>query len=75
MGQPADYVRQAGFDAIQQEKMVLQYAQSHGKITRKDAAALCRISEHQASRLLRKLFSLKTLRIESKGRSTHYTPP
>lgn len=75
LGQPADYVRQAGFDAIQQEQMVLQCAQSHGKITRKDAAALCRVSEHQASRLLRKLVALKKLKVESKGRSTHYTPP
>jgi ATP-dependent DNA helicase RecG len=72
MGQPADYVHQAGFDAIQ---MVLQYVQSHGKITRKDAAALCRTSEHQASRLLRKLVSLKKLKVENKGRSTHYTSP
>jgi ATP-dependent DNA helicase RecG len=72
MGQSADYVRQAGFDAIQQEQMVLQYVQSHGRITRKDAAALCRISEDQASRLLRKLSGAKKLKPEGKGRGTSY---
>ena len=71
-GQPADYVRQAGFDAIQQEQMVLQYVQSHGRITRKDVVALCRISEDQASRLLRKLLSQKKLRPKGNGRSRYY---
>ena len=74
-GETAAYVRQAGFDPIQQEQMVLQYAQSHGRITRKDAAALCRISEDQASRLLRKLSSDKKLRPEGKGRGTSYALP
>ena len=74
-GETAAYVRQAGFDPIQQEQMVLQYAQSHGRITRKDAAALCQISEDQASRLLRKLSSDKKLRPEGKGRGTSYALP
>src|SRR5207244_4499168 len=52
LGQAAGYIRQAGFDAIQQEEMVLKYVQSHGKITRKDAAALCQIGVFQSGRLL-----------------------
>jgi ATP-dependent DNA helicase RecG len=75
MGQPADYVRQAGFDAIQQEQMVLQYVQSHSRITRKEVIELCRISEDQASRLLRKLTMDKVLRSEGRGRGTSYTRP
>jgi ATP-dependent DNA helicase RecG len=55
LGQSDDYVRQAGFDPLQQEQMVFQYVRTHGKIARKDAASLCRLSEDQASRLLRKL--------------------
>ena len=35
LGQPADYVRQAGFDPIQQEQMVLQLARTQGRIARK----------------------------------------
>jgi len=41
-----------GFESLQQEQMVLQYARKHGKITRGEAAELCRISPRQASRLL-----------------------
>lgn len=55
--------------------MVLQYAETHGQITRKDAAALCRISADQASRLLRKLASKKRLRSEGKGRAVRYLLP
>jgi ATP-dependent DNA helicase RecG len=72
MAQPADYVRQAGFDPIQQEQMVLQYARAHGRITRKDAATLCRISANQASRLLRKLRSENKLQQEGQGRAVIY---
>jgi ATP-dependent DNA helicase RecG len=73
MGQPDDYVRQAGFDSIQQEQMVLQYVRNHGQIARKDAATLCRISEDQASRLLRKLAAEKKLAQNGKGRGTFYS--
>jgi ATP-dependent DNA helicase RecG len=75
MGKPADYVRQAGFNVIQQEQMILQYVQTHGRITRKDAATLCGISEDQASRLLRKLFAANKLRLEGKGRAAGYMLP
>jgi hypothetical protein len=34
---------------------VMEFVEKHGRITRKPAAALCRISEVQGSRLLRKL--------------------
>ena len=75
MGNPADYVRQVGFDPIQHEQMVLQYARAHQRITRKDAASLCRISEDQASRLLRKLSHENKLKQEGKGRGTVYVLP
>ncbi len=48
---------------------VLQYARAHGRITRKEAATLCRISANQASRLLRKLRSENKLQQEGHGRS------
>lgn len=55
LGQSSDYVRQAGFDPIQQEQMVLEYVRKHGRITRKDVVELCRVSPYQATRLLSKL--------------------
>ncbi len=75
LGQSSDYIRQAGFDPIQQEQMVLQYAKKHGRVTRKDAMALCRISEDQASRLLRKLYTDGKLELIGKGRGAYYRAP
>lgn len=75
MGKPADYVRQAGFNMIQQEQMVLQYVQTHGRITRKDVSELCRINEDQASYLLRKLCRRNALELVGKGRGAYYRKP
>ena len=54
-GQKAGYVRQTGFDPIQQEQMIMSYIKEHKVIKRAEAADLCRIGPHQATRLLRKL--------------------
>jgi len=51
LGQPAAYVRQRGFEPIQQQ-MVLQYVERHGRITRREAAELCHLGPYQATRLL-----------------------
>jgi ATP-dependent DNA helicase RecG len=55
LGQPAAYVRQRGFEPLQQEQMVLQYVEKHGRITRSEAAELCRLASSQAYRLLKRL--------------------
>ena len=55
LGQEAAYVRQRGFEPLQQEQMVLQYVEKHGRITRREAAELCRIGPHQTTRLLKRL--------------------
>lgn len=72
MGQPVDYIRQVGFDPIQQEQMILSYVKKYGRITRKGTMELCRLNEDQASRLLRKLTNLNKLKLEGKGRSAGY---
>lgn len=54
-GQKSDYVRQAGFDPIQQEQMVLTYIDKHGSIRRADVMELCRITKDQAYHLLKRL--------------------
>jgi ATP-dependent DNA helicase RecG len=72
MGESDGYIRQVGFDSIQQVQMILQYVAKHKSITRKQAADLCRISYDQASRLLRKLSKNKELKMIGKGRKTHY---
>lgn len=55
LGAKAAYVRQRGFEPLQQEQMVLQYVAKHGRITRREAAELCRLSQDQAYRLLTRL--------------------
>lgn len=54
-GQMSAYVRQAGFDQIQQEQMVLSYIDNHGSIRRAEVMELCRISKDQAYKLLSRL--------------------
>ncbi len=75
LGQSADYVRQAGFNLIQQEQMVLSYVKTHGKITRQEAIELCRISEDQATRLLRRLTDAQQLKLVGQRRGAHYVIP
>ena len=64
-GQKAAYIRQAGFDPIQQEQMVLNYIDKHGSIKRAEAMDLCRISKDQAYKLLNRLKDSE--KIEKKG--------
>src|SRR5262249_38124392 len=62
LGQRADYVRQAGFDLIQQEQMIFQYVRKHGRITRQEAAGLCHLGSDQAKRILMHLTRIKKLK-------------
>jgi len=54
-GQKSNYVRQAGFDPIQQEQMLLTYIDKHGAIKRAEVMELCRITKDQAYKLLTRL--------------------
>lgn len=55
LGEKTAYVHQRGFEPMQQEQMVLQYVEKHGRITRAEAAGLCKLSPDQAYRLLQRL--------------------
>lgn len=73
LGDRAGYVRVRGFEPVQQEQMVLQYAQEHGQITRREAAELCKLSSDQASRLLRRLaVDHPDLHLEGERRGARY---
>jgi ATP-dependent DNA helicase RecG len=71
-GQKAAYIRQAGFDPIRQEQMVLAYIDKHESIKRADAADLCQISLFQASRLLKRLVESGKIVPKGKGKGTYY---
>jgi len=68
-GEKAAYVRQAGFDTIQQEQMILNFIEKHGSIKRSDVIELCRVSKDQAYKLLAKL--KKQGMIELEGEKKH----
>ena len=72
VGQKAAYVRQVGFDPIQQEQMVLKFIEKHGSIKRADATDLCQISPFQASRLLKRLANDGKIIPKGKGKGTFY---
>jgi ATP-dependent DNA helicase RecG len=71
-GQKAAYVRQAGFEPIQQEQMILSYIDKHGSIKRAEVADLCRISPFQATRLLKKLVHEEKVLPQGLGKGTYY---
>jgi ATP-dependent DNA helicase RecG len=74
-GQKAAYVRQVGFDPIQQEQMVLTFIHAHGGIKREEAMTLCRLNKDQAYRLLKKLATTGVIRFEGKGKGGRYVLP
>lgn len=74
LGDPGGYVRQAGFEAIQQEEMVMRYASTHGVVRRQDVVQLCRVSGPQATRLLARLEERGRLVREGQGRGVSYRP-
>ena len=71
-GRKAAYIRQTGFDRIQQEQMVLKFIKTHGSIKRADAADLCQISPFQATRLLKRLAENDKIISKGKGKGTIY---
>ena len=72
LGMPSAYVRQRGFEPVQWEQMILQYVRAHGRITRREAAGLCQVKEHQAFYVLQKMVKQGQLKSVGKGRSVRY---
>jgi len=72
-GHKAAYIRQAGFDSIQHEQMVLNYINKHGSIKRGEAADLCQISTAQAYHLLRKMKEKGLIKQQGTKRHAFYT--
>jgi ATP-dependent DNA helicase RecG len=60
------YVRSHGFEPIQQEQMILQFIDAHGKITRSQAAELCQINVNQSNRLLTRMRKKDVIKMQGK---------
>ncbi len=74
MGNTAEYARQAGFDAIQQEQMVRTYVREHGRIRRQDVVELCRLTPDQAYKLLRRLHDAQVIEKKGDKKASYYVP-
>jgi ATP-dependent DNA helicase RecG len=72
LGMPSAYVRQRGFEPLQQEQMVLQYVQKYGRISRAEVAELCHLSPPQAYRLLQRLAKSGKLIQRGRKKGTWY---
>lgn len=59
--------------SLSNEERVLEYAQSHGVITRNDVIELLGVSTSTASRVIRKMVKNNLLKRNGKARSTNYT--
>jgi len=76
LGLKAAYVRQRGFEPLQQEQMVLQYLERHGSVDRGEVAELCHLGPMQAYRLLKRLETAgKIRRIAGSTKGTRYGLP
>ena len=56
-----------------EEEKILEYAWSHGAVTRNDVIALLGVSTSTASRVLRKMVKYNLLKQNGKARNTNYT--
>ncbi len=71
-GESAGYIRQAGFDILQQEQMIIGFVKNYGQVTRRDVVSLCKVSPDQATRLLKKLVDDGQLRMVGERKSSVY---
>jgi len=75
IGEEAAYVRVHGFEPLQQEQMILQYVDGHGRITRSQAADLCQIPPRRARALLKRLVDRGDLKLVGTRRTAYYERP
>ena len=75
LGLEQQYVRQRGFEPLQQDQLVLQYVAAHCRIARRDAAELCKVHPKQASRILARLTRRGELVMHGKKRGAWYGLP
>jgi len=69
------YVRVKGADPIQQERMIGDYVDAYGSITRAQAAGLCQLSPTQARAVLKRMVDRGELRLVGERRGAKYVHP
>lgn len=69
------YVRVKGADPIKQERMIGDYVDAYGSITRSQAAGLCQLSPMQARAVLKRMSDREELRLVGERRGAKYVRP
>lgn len=69
------YIRVKGADPIQQERMIGDYVDAYGSITRSQAASLCQLSPTQARSVLKRMVDRADLRLVGERRGAKYVRP
>lgn len=72
LGTPEAHVRLKGVEPIQHERMVMQYVDTHGRITRSQAADLCQLGGREARAVLEKLVNRGELVVRGERRGSYY---
>ncbi len=75
LGTPAAHVRLRGIEPIQQEQMILQYVDTHGRITRSVVADLCQLGSREARSVLERIVRHGELVVHGSRRWAYYTRP
>lgn len=68
----AGYIRQRGWDTLQEREMIISHFDKYSEITREGVAELCRCTANHASWLLRQLVEEGVLVLCGKGRGSYY---
>ena len=68
----AGYIRQLGWDTLQEREMIISHFDKYPEITREGVAELCRCIANHASWLLRQLVDDGILKLHGKGRGARY---
>ena len=73
-GDEIGYARQKGMTILQEEEIIGRYIEKFGKITRADAAELCKCDLEHAYYLLHKMVAEGRIMAVRKGRFSYYYP-
>ncbi|HEU4629953.1 MAG TPA: ATP-binding protein [Gemmatimonadaceae bacterium] len=72
LGAPAAPAGLPGVDPIHRERMILQYVDTHGRITRSQAAELCQLEPREARGALERLVKRGELVVRGARRGSYY---
>lgn len=74
-GEMLKYVRQAGFNDLQKQQLIINTITANGSVTRSDVADLCLVTLRQASQILKKMSDEGKIVRKGSFKDSHYLLP